>query len=48
MEAAKEQDLSLPITGLVFQFYNYASKSIFADLDYSVIYKFVRNLQSLE
>jgi len=24
MEAAKERELSLPITGLVFQLYNYA------------------------
>jgi len=48
MEAAKEQELSLPITGLVFQLYNYATKSRFADLDYTVIYKFLRKLHSLE
>lgn len=48
MEAAKEQELSLPITSLVFQLYNYAAKSTFADLDYTVIYKFLRKLHSLE
>ena len=48
MEAAKEQELSLPTTGLVFQLYNYAAKSTLADLDYTVIYKFLRKLHSLE
>lgn len=48
MEAAKEQELSLPITGLAFQLYNYAGKSTFADLDYTVIYKFLRKLHRLE
>jgi hypothetical protein len=28
--------------------YNYAAKSAFADLDYTVIYKFLRKLHSLE
>lgn len=48
MEAAKERELSLPITGLVFQLYNYAVKSTYADLDYTVIYKFLRKLHSIE
>ena len=48
MEAAKEKDLSLPITGIVFQLYNYASRSIFSDLDYTGIYKFLRKLNGLE
>jgi 3-hydroxyisobutyrate dehydrogenase len=47
MEAAKEQELSLPITGLVFQLYNYATKSTYADLDYTAIYKFLRKLHSI-
>jgi 3-hydroxyisobutyrate dehydrogenase-like beta-hydroxyacid dehydrogenase len=48
MEAAKERELSLPITSLVFQLYNYAVKSTYADLDYTVIYKFLRKLHSIE
>jgi 3-hydroxyisobutyrate dehydrogenase len=48
MEAAKEQELSLPLTGLVSQLYNYAAKSTYADQDYTVIYKFIRKLHSLE
>jgi len=48
MEAAKEQELSLPLTGLVFQLYNYATKSTYADQDYTVIYKFIRKLHGLK
>jgi 3-hydroxyisobutyrate dehydrogenase-like beta-hydroxyacid dehydrogenase len=48
MEAAKEKELSLPVTGITFQLYNYASKSIFANLDYTGIYKFLKKLNCLE
>ena len=43
MEAAKEKDLSLPITGLAFHLYNYAARSGLADLDYTGIYKLKKN-----
>jgi 3-hydroxyisobutyrate dehydrogenase len=48
MEAAQQKELSLPVTGMAFQLYNYAAKSIFADLDYTGIYKFLKKLNSLE
>jgi 3-hydroxyisobutyrate dehydrogenase-like beta-hydroxyacid dehydrogenase len=48
MEAAKEKELSLPITGLVFHLYNYATRSSLADLDYTGIYKFLRKINGIE
>jgi 3-hydroxyisobutyrate dehydrogenase-like beta-hydroxyacid dehydrogenase len=48
MEAAKEKELSLPITGLVFHLYNYAARSSLADLDYTGIYKFLRKINGIE
>jgi len=48
MEAAKEKELSLPITGLVFHLYNYAARSSLADLDYTGIYKFLRKINNIE
>ena len=48
MDAAKEKELSLPVTDIAFQLYNYAAKSIFADLDYTGIYKFLKKLNNLE
>ena len=48
MDAAKEKELSLPVTDIAFQLYNYAAKSIFADLDYTGIYKFLKKINSLE
>jgi 3-hydroxyisobutyrate dehydrogenase len=48
MDAAKEKELSLPVTDIAFQLYNYAAKSVFADLDYTGIYKFLKNLNSVE
>ena len=48
MEAAKEKELSLPITGLVFHLYNYAARSSLADLDYTGIYKYLRKINGIE
>ncbi|HYY71926.1 MAG TPA: NAD(P)-dependent oxidoreductase [Nitrososphaeraceae archaeon] len=48
MDAAKEKELSLPVTDIAFQLYNYAAKSILADLDYTGIYKFLKKLNNLE
>ena len=48
MDAAKEKELSLPVTDIAFQLYNYAAKSIFADLDYTGIYKFLKKINSIE
>jgi 3-hydroxyisobutyrate dehydrogenase len=48
MDAAKEKELSLPVTDIAFQLYNYAAKSVFADLDYTGIFKFLKKLNSLE
>jgi 3-hydroxyisobutyrate dehydrogenase-like beta-hydroxyacid dehydrogenase len=48
MAAAQEKELSLPVTGIAFQLYNYAAKSIYADLDYTGVYKFLKKLNSLE
>jgi 3-hydroxyisobutyrate dehydrogenase len=48
MAAAQEKELSLPVTGMAFQLYNYAAKSIYADLDYTGVYKFLKKLNNLE
>jgi 3-hydroxyisobutyrate dehydrogenase len=48
MAAAQEKELSLPVTGIAFQLYNYAAKSIYADLDYTGVYKFLKKLNSSE
>jgi 3-hydroxyisobutyrate dehydrogenase len=48
IEAAQDKDLSLPVTNLTFQLYNYAAKSVFSHLDYTSIYKFLKKLNSLE
>ena len=48
IEAAKDKDLSLPVTDITFQLYNYAAKSVFSDLDYTGIYKFLKQLNYLE
>ena len=39
---------SLPVTGMAFQLYNYAAKSIYADLDYTGVYKFLKKINNLE
>jgi 3-hydroxyisobutyrate dehydrogenase len=41
IEAAKDKELSLPITDITFQLYNYAAKSVCSDLNYTGIYKFL-------
>ncbi|MGE0243737.1 MAG: NAD(P)-dependent oxidoreductase [Nitrososphaeraceae archaeon] len=48
LDAAKEKELSLPVTSITFQLYNYATTSQFSDFDYSAIYKFLKKLNSLE
>jgi 3-hydroxyisobutyrate dehydrogenase len=48
LDAAKEKELSLPVTSITFQLYNYAATSQFSDYDYTGIYKFLKKLNNLE
>jgi 3-hydroxyisobutyrate dehydrogenase len=46
LNAAKEKELSLPITSMTFNLYNYATNSQFSDFDYTGIYKFLKGLNN--
>ena len=49
LDAAKEKELSLPVTSIAFQLYNYAATSSqFSNCDYTGIYKFLKELNNKE
>jgi 3-hydroxyisobutyrate dehydrogenase len=47
LEAAKDKDISLPVTNSVFQLFDYGFKMGLGDLDYTAIYKLIKKLNGL-
>ncbi|MFB5598768.1 MAG: NAD(P)-dependent oxidoreductase [Nitrososphaeraceae archaeon] len=47
MEAAKDQDILLPVTNTVLQLFDYAQKFGLGNLDYTAIYKLIKKLNHI-